>query len=680
MEPLEDSSQFQPQQPIIPQPLSPLLLSIIVSVVVILIASVTGALYLTTRQKTQSSALIDVPKVTSNISLTPSITLTPTPIHKKLQSASLNKLTTPSIVGSIKKINKDLGLIKDPYDGVDYYETGKFVSGKYADYTRIVAFSQGAIMGYQPNTYVFITKDFTKFILEGNPTDAKAYPKDDYRNPLDGLNVDKIEKVEQIESDLPDVIKIDNTFALYKSNIQVIEDKNNIVPTGEINNKFKLLDDFSSYKRLSSLNSFLKLYVIPSKTIGGWVAQPYGKSDINLQKQYLKETSGVIVEDSTGLSYLYDLSRLSNIEKNFTSGHNYDKLSFYVSLFFYIKKEEINTDKPLYNVYDAAVPTNCVAAPETYIVSDIPDDQLEAIGKTTDNIELYILKDKSNPLYQLQLDSKPGQHYGEKSNVEQIQFIDQNSKYQVTDYPSLSEYTKQNPLLFFKDPWGRWVILGEFDYLLPQGCGKPVIYLYPNQPTDVSIRFLQPMSFDTNIPTYHKQWFVKAFPNGRLTDLQPQYTDCNAFDTNKIGSEYAKTSCLNNDYPYLYWSGNTIGVAYPQNIDEGWYVKKEELNNFFLNKLSEIGLNKNETIDMMQYWLPQLLLKNSPYYKISFLTTKQMDKLIPMDVKPRPNSILRIFLDFTPLPKLPEKPIKPQIFNKFERKGFALVEWGGLKK
>ena len=96
-------------------------------------------------------------------------------------------------------------------------------------------------------------------------------------------------------------------------------------------------------------------------------------------------------------------------------------------------------------------------------------------------------------------------------------------------------------------------------------------------------------------------------------------------------------------------------------------------------KLKELGLTEKELSDMISYWIPKMSEKNTPYYRISFFVTKEMNKFIPMDVNPQPNSVLRVFLDYKALSTKSAVDPKPQQFNKFIRNGFTLVEWGGLQ-
>lgn len=221
--------------------------------------------------------------------------------------------------------------------------------------------------------------------------------------------------------------------------------------------------------------------------------------------------------------------------------------------------------------------------------------------------------------------------------------------------------------------------MGEFDIKLPGGCGKPVIYLYPKEPTKVSVKFQTPPEFTVDIPPYADFWQVLAQPDGSLTNLKPELTDCRQIDFSKKGSEYAKEACEKNIYPYLYWAGNVNSKDYPT-IDGGWIVGKNDLSMFLDSKLTEVGLNEKEKNDFMSYWLPDMMIKNAPYYRISFLQTNDLNFLFPMTVSPNPDTIFRIFLDYVPLVDKPQNLPKPQVLNKLVRNGFTLVEWGGLKQ
>jgi hypothetical protein len=326
-----------------------------------------------------------------------------------------------------------------------------------------------------------------------------------------------------------------------------------------------------------------------------------------------------------------------------------------------------------FNNYETAIPGGCAFTHNTRVVN-VSDNDLEQIG-TLGNMPVYRLKDTNHPLYTLAYNNKLyyySQEYSQDSTM-----WDQINK--GMHKPTREEYVSQNPLLFVKDSWNQWVALGEFDIKLPGGCGKPVVYLYPTQPTNVSVHFQVPVQFTTDIPTYAGSWQVKAYPDGSLVNLKSKFTNCQQIDTQRKGSEYAKQACLTNTYPYLYWSGNVSSTNYP-NITNGWIVDQKNVRSFLTEKLTAMGLNSKERQDFTSYWVPEMLKKNAPYYRVSFLQTNDLNQLFPMTVNPKPDTTFRIFLDYSPLTQKPEQLPQPQSLNTLVRNGFTLVEWGGLKQ
>ncbi len=229
-------------------------------------------------------------------------------------------------------------------------------------------------------------------------------------------------------------------------------------------------------------------------------------------------------------------------------------------------------------------------------------------------------------------------------------------------------------MLLFKDNWGRLVIVGEFDYQIDGGCGKPVIYLYPEKTTDVHVDFKNTIQLTTDIPAYTKGWNVRANPDGTLNNIIPEV--CDEYARTKHGSEYALEACRKNEYPYIYWAGNTF-QKYP-NMKDGFVVSADTLKKTLEEKLAYIGLNQKEIGDFTEYWYGEMKKKNAPYYRISFIQTGVMNKFIPMSVTPKPDTSIRVFLDWEPLQEF--RFIKSQQLVKTTRQGFTLVEWGGLKR
>lgn len=149
-------------------------------------------------------------------------------------------------------------------------------------------------------------------------------------------------------------------------------------------------------------------------------------------------------------------------------------------------------------------------------------------------------------------------------------------------------------------------------------------------------------------PEYRSGWEVEADPMSNLKDLF----------TGRM-------------YPYLFWEG--YGGLY-RDPEKGFVVKAEDVHGFLIEKLAKLGLNQKETADFMEFWEPRMT--GSPYFFVSFWGNSEMDKLAPLEVTPSPDTIIRVLMDFRPL----AKPIQVEGYSirTPERKGFTVVEWGGV--
>ena len=87
-----------------------------------------------------------------------------------------------------------------------------------------------------------------------------------------------------------------------------------------------------------------------------------------------------------------------------------------------------------------------------------------------------------------------------------------------------------------------------------------------------------------------------------------------------------------------------------------------------------MGLNAKEIADFRDFWLAKM--PTTPYTRLTWLTTGEMNTLAPLAVSPKPDTMIRVFLDFAGLSS--KENISPQILPHYDRNGFTLVEWGGL--
>ena len=174
---------------------------------------------------------------------------------------------------------------------------------------------------------------------------------------------------------------------------------------------------------------------------------------------------------------------------------------------------------------------------------------------------------------------------------------------------------------------------------------KPVIYLYPKTPTDCTVT-VDSVKFTYTFPSYDNGWRVTAYPDGRLVNKAD-------------GTEHY----------YLFWEGNMRAVW---DFSKGFVVKGAETEQFLREKLAYMGLTPREYNDFITYWVPRM--QDAPYNLITF-AGERYEAAAPLTVTPKPDSVLRVFMVYKAIDApvdIPEPTLKP-----FERKGFAVIEWGG---
>jgi hypothetical protein len=273
------------------------------------------------------------------------------------------------------------------------------------------------------------------------------------------------------------------------------------------------------------------------------------------------------------------------------------------------------------------------------VATDAQLGALREVGTLGNGDKIYAPQDlKNNSLVKIAYDSYFPPYKYEGVDPEELE-----------GKPSLDEFLRIYPIPFFvwKNAYGTWVT-HVVENIVPMGeCGKPVIYLYPEKETNVSVRLPSKINVTVSDPTYPRGgWNVLAKPDGSLL-----YKD---------GETYGS----------LFWEGTGVDYSTPKT---GFIVKDGEVSNFLTKTLPKYGLNPTEAKEFMDFWVP--LFKGAPYYRISFLTD-DWSKAAPLNVSPAPRTQIRIFMDWSPLAGLIEIP-EPTITTP-SRNGFTLVEWGGL--
>lgn len=199
-----------------------------------------------------------------------------------------------------------------------------------------------------------------------------------------------------------------------------------------------------------------------------------------------------------------------------------------------------------------------------------------------------------------------------------------------------------------RDGFGRYIEFQKSEFFVSLAeCGKPVIYLYPKTETKVNVQ-VKPNGGLTKVDPFYPTngWLVNAKPNGELTNTDGQ------------------------NYPYLFWEGK----AYDMKVStDGFVLKKENIKRDMTKLLLRLGLNEKEISDFLEFW--QVKMEIKPYVFVTFVSQTEFDRVAPMNVTPRPDKTIRVFMDYQPLDN--SFNVRPLKIKTPTRTGFTVVEWGG---
>ena len=199
----------------------------------------------------------------------------------------------------------------------------------------------------------------------------------------------------------------------------------------------------------------------------------------------------------------------------------------------------------------------------------------------------------------------------------------------------------------------------EVDFYLYQSViynFKPVIYAY-NAGSSLTINVTPNGNFTFKYPKTEGSWNAVTNSDGSITDI-----------------------ATNKKHPYLFWEALANKLEFEEQNQEifGYVIKTDTSISFLENVLTAYGLNFREKADFITFWGPKIMSKK--YALLQFWDTQSYEnKIAKLNISIRPESLLRVYLLFLPLDNLDDIKVKikePKI-EKFERKGFTVVEWGG---
>ena len=274
-------------------------------------------------------------------------------------------------------------------------------------------------------------------------------------------------------------------------------------------------------------------------------------------------------------------------------------------------------------------------APGAYITAkNITASALTKVGTSPSGRTLYELPTNS-PLFQEIYDGD----YGSGTDLD----VDANKNL------TADQLQARHVVVVGQNGLGEWVVYKDGNYFGGGGCAKPVVYLYPTTTEQVSVSVGAKVT--KSAPAYGTSGWVNvtAQPSGQLSYQGAKYNN-------------------------LFWEGTGNG-SYPV-VDSGTIVSSAAAVSTIRTQLVAQGLKTSEINDFVDYWAPKL--PHTKYVRLTWFDTKQLNGLAPLNVTPKPITVIRSFLDFQGLDRTFALPA--QHFSAPTRSGFTVVEWGGLDR
>ncbi|MBQ2307185.1 MAG: hypothetical protein II184_06705, partial [Clostridia bacterium] len=131
--------------------------------------------------------------------------------------------------------------------------------------------------------------------------------------------------------------------------------------------------------------------------------------------------------------------------------------------------------------------------------------------------------------------------------------------------------------------------------------------------------------------------------------------------------------CGGREYPYMYYEfKEPVGFG-----GEGFVVPGEASAAFLEEKLGAMGFTQTEQAEFITYWLPRLAVNDCN--RIEFIVGEEVDALMPLEITPAPDNILRVYMLFAACDASLAAELPAQDLPVLTRAGFTVVEWGGTE-
>lgn len=259
------------------------------------------------------------------------------------------------------------------------------------------------------------------------------------------------------------------------------------------------------------------------------------------------------------------------------------------------------------------------------------ENGLELVGNTVNGENLYETKSKDFKIYSSLWFNK----------------VQQNGLTSLT----YNDFLALKPVLILKNSLGIYSAQFRNDLVSSVCWGEPLIYLYPQKATNISVGLSKAINLSESQPDYKTGWKVTAYPSGEIFNIENQRF-----------------------YPYLYWEGSAPPPSTPvlQAV-----VESSQIHAYLTSALTKLGLNAKETADFENYW--ESKMSQSSYYIISFYDANEIQPLVPLNINPKPDTLIRILMSYSGENTKPKvNTINLDNYLTPVRNGFTVVEWGGI--
>lgn len=223
--------------------------------------------------------------------------------------------------------------------------------------------------------------------------------------------------------------------------------------------------------------------------------------------------------------------------------------------------------------------------------------------------------------------------------VHRFQFYYDDKHFEITiDSLEIQAQYRDDYTVFFEN--------SEFPVIID----KPVIYLYPEKTTNISLELETKGELKFTYPVYTNGWRFIADKDGTLHFGEAEYT-------------------------YLFWESEQQLKLSAEDFESGFIVEKEKVVSFLEEKLSKAGLTSKEQADFITYWAPRLMQNNTNF--VHFIFDEKCDRFASLNITPKPDQVHRVYIVWSKLNSSFNQTVIEQTIPVFKREGFTVIEWGG---